>query len=94
MQKRIEESIKIGRIPEVYDQHKRFLQWKSSFSSKIDHDTILQVFTNSSFMIFLKQISKGLDMLRFQIKVKGLVFIDQNCFYQLKLNFIDWNYIC
>ncbi|XP_057515796.1 cellulose synthase-like protein E6 isoform X1 [Amaranthus tricolor] len=43
MQKRIEESIKIGRIPEVYDQHKGFLQWKSSFSSKIDHDTILQI---------------------------------------------------
>ncbi|XP_021740736.1 cellulose synthase-like protein E6 isoform X2 [Chenopodium quinoa] len=44
MQHRIVTSTKLGRIPgEVHDQHKGFSEWKSSYTSKDDHDTILQI---------------------------------------------------
>lgn len=44
MQRRIEISTKLNRIPEeIRAQHKGFSQWGDSYTSKHDHDTILQV---------------------------------------------------
>ncbi|KMT12991.1 hypothetical protein BVRB_4g090680 [Beta vulgaris subsp. vulgaris] len=44
LQDRIETSTKLCRIPEeVHNQHKGFSRWKSSYTSKHDHDVILQI---------------------------------------------------
>ena len=46
MQNRIDKSVELGRITEevqVQYQHKGFSQWKSSYTSRGDHDTILEV---------------------------------------------------
>ncbi|KAK9269530.1 hypothetical protein L1049_001306 [Liquidambar formosana] len=47
MTNRIETASKLGRIPEVRTQHDGFSQW-DSFSSRRDHDTILQVLIDGS----------------------------------------------
>ena len=43
MESRVENVSKFGKVPEeTYSKHKEFSQW-GSYSSKRDHDTILQV---------------------------------------------------
>lgn len=43
MESRIENAAKVGQVPkEVRSKHKGFSQW-DSYSSRRDHDTILQV---------------------------------------------------
>jgi len=43
MESQIENAAKMGRVPEeVRSKHKGFSQW-DSYSSRSDHDTILQV---------------------------------------------------
>jgi len=43
MESRIENAANMGRVPEeVHSKHKGFSQW-DSYSSRSDHDTIIQV---------------------------------------------------
>jgi len=43
MESRVENASKLGEVPkETYSNHKEFSQW-DSYSSRRDHDTILQV---------------------------------------------------
>ena len=55
MQQRIETSTKLNRISEeIRAQHKGFHQWDDSYTSKHDHDTILQV----SFRLLERRITR------------------------------------